>query len=165
MLQGNRKQIQCPHSFHGLLCLKRTFVDNIGLRLSQHKCWGEKLVFLFVVVQLLSCVQLFASPWTAEHQASLSFTISLSLLKLIAIESVMLSNHLILCLPLLLLPSIFPSIRVSSNELALHIGGQSIGASALVLPMNIQDLFTLGLTGLISLLSKGLAGVFSSTTT
>ena len=66
-------------------------------------------------------VQLFATPWTAAHQASLSFTISQSLLKLMSIESVVPSNHLILCHPLLLLPSIFPSNRVFSNESALHI--------------------------------------------
>ena len=77
-------------------------------------------VFLFVAVQSLSCVQLFATPWTAACQASLSFIISWSLLKFMSIESVMVSNHLILCCPLLL-PSIFPSIRVLSNELALHI--------------------------------------------
>ena len=70
--------------------------------------------------QLLSHVCLFATPWTAARQASLSFTISQSLLKLMSIESVMPSNHLILCYPLLLLPSIVPSIRVFSNE-ALHI--------------------------------------------
>ena len=69
-----------------------------------------------VVVQLLRCVQLFATPWTAARQASLSFTISQSLLKLMSIESVMSSNHLILCHPLLLLLSIFPSIRVFSSE-------------------------------------------------
>ena len=73
------------------------------------------------VVQLLSCVQLFAILWTAAHQASLSFTVSWSLLKFMSIEFVMPSNHLILCHPLLLLPSIFLSIRVFSNELALHI--------------------------------------------
>ena len=72
-----------------------------------------------VVVQLLSHVRLFAAPWTAAHQAFLSFTISLSLLRFMFIESVMLCNHLILCHPLLLLPSIFPSIRVFSNESAL----------------------------------------------
>ena len=72
-----------------------------------------------VVVQLLSHVRLFAAPWTAAHQAFLSFTISLSLLGFMFIESVMLCNHLILCHPLLLLPSIFPSIRVFSNESAL----------------------------------------------
>ena len=67
-------------------------------------------------VQLLSCVRLFATPWTAAHQASLSITNSQSLLKLMSIESVMPSNHLILCCPLLLLPSISPSIRVFSSE-------------------------------------------------
>ena len=72
-----------------------------------------------VVAQWLSRVQLFATPWTAAHQASLSFTISQSLLKLMSIELVMPSNHLILCRHLLLLPSIFPSIRVFSNESAL----------------------------------------------
>ena len=71
--------------------------------------------------QLLSHAQLFVTPWTAEGQASLSFTISQSLLKLMSIESMMPSNHLILCPPLFLLPSIFPSIRVFSSELALHI--------------------------------------------
>ena len=76
---------------------------------------------LSVVVQLLSCVQLFVNPWTAAHQASLSFTISQSLLKLMSIESVMPSNHLILCHPLLLLPSVFPGSRVFSNESALCI--------------------------------------------
>ena len=73
------------------------------------------------VVQTFSHVWLFATPWTAAHQASLSFTISLSLLKLTSAESMMPSNHLVLHLLLLLLPSIFPSIRVFSNELALHI--------------------------------------------
>ena len=72
------------------------------------------------VVQSLSCVRLFATPWTAAHQASLSFTISQNLLKLMSIESVMPSNHLILCCPLLL-PSTFPSIRVFSSESVLHI--------------------------------------------
>ena len=70
---------------------------------------------------MLSCVQLFETPWTAAHQASLSFTNSQSLLKLTSIESVMLSNHLVLCHPLLLLPSVFSSIRVFSNESALHL--------------------------------------------
>ena len=80
--------------------------------------------FLFVVgvaVQSLSRVWLAATPWSAALQASLSFTISQSLLRLMSIESVMPSNHLILCRPLLLLPSIFPSIRVFSNESALRI--------------------------------------------
>ena len=71
--------------------------------------------------QLLSCFRLFVTPWTAARQPSLSITNSRSLLKLMSIELVMPSNHLILCCPLLLLPSIFPSIRVFSNESALHI--------------------------------------------
>ena len=118
-----------------------------------------------VVVQLLYGVQLFANPGTAAHQAPLSSSVSQSLFKFMSIELVMLFNHLILCLSLLLLPSIFPSIRVFSNELALHTGGQSIGAStsASVLPMNIQGCFPLGLTDLI-LQSKELSRVFSSTT-
>ena len=76
---------------------------------------------MFSSVQSLSCVQLFATPWTAAHQASLSITNSQSLLKFKSIESVMPSNHLILCHPLLLPPSIFPSTRVFSNESDLHI--------------------------------------------
>ena len=76
---------------------------------------------LFSSVQLLSSVRLFATPWTAACQASLSITSSQSLLKLMSIESVMPSNHLILCHPLLLPPSIFPSIRVFSNESVLRI--------------------------------------------
>ena len=74
----------------------------------------------FVVAQLLNRVQLFATPWIAVCQAPLSSTISHGLLRFMSIESVMLSNHLILCHPLLLLPSIFPSIRIFSNESALH---------------------------------------------
>ena len=76
---------------------------------------------LFFFFQSLSCVCLFATLWTATHQASLSFTISWSLLKFMSIESVMPSNYLVLCCPLLLLPSIFPSIRVFSSEPAVHI--------------------------------------------
>ena len=80
------------------------------------------------------------TPWIAAHQASLSFTISWSLLKHMSIETVMPSNHLVLCCPLLLLHSIFYSIRVFSNVSSLHQVAQSIGvsASASVLPMNIQ---------------------------
>ena len=81
----------------------------------------QKLQYIEISsVQLLSCVQLFATPWTAACQASLSITNSWSLLKLMSIKSVMPSNHLILCCPLLL-PSIFPSIRVFSKESVLHI--------------------------------------------
>ena len=76
---------------------------------------------VIAAVQLLSRVRLLSTSWTAAHQVSLSFTISCSLLKLMSIEPVMPSNHLTLCRPLLLLPSVFPSIRVFSSELALHI--------------------------------------------
>ena len=76
---------------------------------------------MLLIVQSLSNIPLFPTPWTTACQASLSFTISQSLLKLTSIESVMPSNHLMLCCPLLLLPSIFPNIRVFSNELALRI--------------------------------------------
>ena len=75
---------------------------------------------MFLFLLLFTHVQLFVTPWTAAHQASLS-SISQSLLKLMSIESVMPSNHLILCFPLLLLPSVFDSMRVFSNESALHI--------------------------------------------
>ena len=93
------------------------------------------------------------------------FTVSWSFLKLTPIKSVIPSNHLVLCYPFLLLSSIFPSIRVFSSELALHIRWPNIGASASasVLSTNIQGWFPLGLTVLISLQSKGLSRVFSST--
>jgi len=122
--------------------------------------------YTVVVVQSLSCVQLFATPWTAAHQASPSFTISWSLLKLMSIESVMPSRHLILCHPLLLLPSNFPASGSFPVSQFFASGGQSIGASASapVPPVNIQVWFPLRLTGLISFLSKGLSRVFSSTT-
>ena len=117
-------------------------------------------------VQSLSRVQLFATPRTAACQASLLFTISWSLLKLMSIESMMPSSHLILCHPLLLLPSIFSSIKSFPISQLFTLGVQSIGASAsvLVLPMNIQSWFSLGLTSLISLLSKELSRILSSTT-
>ena len=103
---------------------------------------------LFSSFQSLSQVWLFGTPWTAACQASLSITNSWSLLRLVSIELVMPFNHLILCRPLLLLPSIFPSIRVLFNDSVLVSGGQSIrvSASASVLLMNIQDWFPLGLT-------------------
>ena len=116
-------------------------------------------------VQSLSRVRLFVTPWVAAHQASFSITNSRSSLKLMSIESVMPSNHLILCCPLLLPPSIFPSIRIFQWVSSLP-HGQSIGVSAStsVLLMNIQDWFPLGWTGWISLLSKGLSRISSHTT-
>ena len=115
-------------------------------------------------VQLLSCVRLFATPWTTAHQASLSITNSWSLLRLMSIKLVMPSNHLIPCHPLLRLPSVFPSIRVFFKESVLCIRWPKYWRSASVLPMNTQDWFPSGLTSLISLLSKGLLIVFSSIT-
>ena len=107
------------------------------------------------------------NPWTAARQVPLSSIISQSLLKFMSIEWVMLSNYLILCHPLFLLPSICPSIRVFSNESALHNRWPKYwiftDASTLVLPMSIQDGFPLGLTGFI-LLSKVFSRVFSNTT-
>ena len=120
--------------------------------------------FKFSSLQSLSHVRLFATPWTAAHQASLSISNSWSLLKLMSIVSVMPPNHLILSCPLLLLPSIFPRIKVFSMSQFFPSDGQSIGVSVSVLPMNIQGLFPLELTGLLSLMSKGLSKVFSSTT-
>ena len=123
-------------------------------------------VIQFSSFQWLSHVQLFATSWTAAHQASLSITNSQSLLKLMSIESVMPSNHLILCCHLLLFPSIFTDIRLFPMSQFFPSGGQSIGvpASASILPMNIQCWFPLGLTGWISLQSKGHSRVFSNTT-
>ena len=89
---------------------------------------SESSAWIVAVVQSLSCLQLFATPWTSAHQASLSFTISRSLLKLMSIELVMPSNHLTLYRPLLLLPSIFPRIRVFSNESALYIRWPKYGS-------------------------------------
>ena len=123
-------------------------------------------ILIIVIVQSLSHVQVFMTPWTAAHQASLSFTNSRSLLKLMCIESVMPSNHLILCHPLLLPPSIFPSTGVFSNESVLRTRWPkylSFSFSSSVLPMNIQDWFPLRLTGWISLQSKGISRVFSNT--
>ena len=137
----------------------------------RRSCYILQIVDIFIKkvsvsqsVQLLSHIWLIVTPWTTACQASLSFTISQSLLKLMSIESVMPSSHLILYCPLLLLPSIFLSIRVFSNSQLFASGGQSIGVSAStsVLPRNIQGLFPLGLTDLMSLLSKGLSRVFSA---
>ena len=118
---------------------------------------GHRLLMLFTQSCLTLC-----SPWTAARQASLSITNSRGFLKLMSIKLVMPSNHLILCRPLLLLPAIFPSIRVFSNEAVFASGGQSTGVSASVQPMNIQYWFHLVLTELI-LQSKGLSRVFSNT--
>ena len=119
----------------------------------------EYLEKCFSSVLLLIRVQLFATPWTAARQASLSFPISWSFLKLMSIESVMPSNHLIICRPLLLLPSIFPRIRVFSSKSALHIKWSEYWSFSFSISW-----FPLELTGWIFLQFKGLSRVFSSTT-
>ena len=113
-------------------------------------------------VQLLSCVQLFVTPWTAAWQASLSITNSWSLLKLMSIELVIPSNHLIICHPLLLLPSIFPRIRVFYNESVLYI--QRPKYCSFTISIQSFQWFPLELTDWIFLQSKGLSRVFSKTT-
>ena len=137
---------------------------------------NSKWVFIFLKffstfmrissVQSLSRVWLFATPWTTAHQASLFITYSWSPPKSMSIVSVMSSNHLILCHPLFLLPSIFPSIRVFQMSQLFASVCQSIGVSpsTSVPPMNSQDWSLLGWTSCISLQSKGLSRVFSNTT-
>ena len=138
----------------------------LGWVISYANEWEDYSNYFGKFSSVTQCVWLLVTPWTAACQASLSITNSWSWPKLMSIESVMPSNYLILCCPLLLLPSVFPSIGVFSSESVVHIFGQSIGvpASTSVLPMNIQDWFPLGLTGGISLQSKGLSRVFSNTT-
>ena len=120
----------------------------------------------FSSVQSIRCVWLFATPWTAAHQASLSITNSRSSPRLTSIELVMPSSHLILCCPLFLLPPIPSSIRVFSNESTLPWGGQSteVWALAWFLPKKSQGWSPSEWTGWISLQSKALSRVFSNTT-
>ena len=121
--------------------------------------------FNFSSIQSLSRVQLFVTPWTLAHQASLSITSSQSLLKLMSIKVVMPSNHLILCRPLLLLPSVFPSIRVFSNESVLCNRWRKYWSfSFSISPSSEYSGLLLGLTGLISLLTNALSRVFSNAT-
>ena len=117
-------------------------------------------------VQLLSHVWLFATPWSAACQASLTITNSWSLLKLMSIESLIPSNHFILCCPLLLLPSIFPSIRVFSNESVLHIRWPKYSTfNFSISPSNENSgLISFRIDWLGLLKSKGLSRVFSNTT-
>ena len=131
--------------------------------------WWSKLSywsFQFSSVQSLSHVWLFATPWIAARQASLSITNSRSSLKLTSIELVLPSSHLILCRPLLLLPPLPPTIRMFPMSQLFAWGGQStrVSALALFLPNNTQGWSPLELTGWISLQSKGLSRVFSNTT-
>ena len=126
----------------------------------------EEVKIQFRSVQSLSCVRLFETPWIAARQASLFITNSQSSLRLMSIESVMPSSHLILCRPLLLLPPIPPSITVFSKSQLFAWGGQSTGVSALAsfLPKKSQGWSPSEWTGWISFQSKGLSRVFSNTT-
>ena len=114
-----------------------------------------------VLIQSLSHVQLLETSWTTGHHASMSFTISQSLVKFMSIESVMLSNHLFLCHPFLLLPQSFPASGSFSMSQLFALCGRTIGASALawIPQMNIQGWFPLGWTSLIFLMSKGLSSL------
>ena len=128
-------------------------------------CSSAFLPISSLVIQSLSRVWL-CNPWSIARQASQSSTVSRNLLRFMSIESVMPSNHLILCCPLLLCLKSFPASGSFPMSQFFASGSQRIGASALasVLPVNIQGWFPLGLTGLISLQSKELSRVFSSTT-
>ena len=114
---------------------------------------------MYILFSSVSCVRLFVTPWTAACQASLFITNSLSLLKLMSIELVTPSNHLILCHSLLFMPSIFLSIRVFSNESVLHISWPKIWSFS-ISPSNESPL---GLTGCLSFQSQGTSRIFSNT--
>ena len=146
-----------------LVIFAQFHISNINLYLLACSCSSLILFLLFSSYVISDCLW---PPRTAALQASLSFTIFWSLRKLMSIESVMPSNNLILCHPLLLLPSIFASIRVFSMSQLFASGGQSTwNFSSSISPSNeYSGWFHLGLTGLISLQSKGLSKVFSSTT-
>ena len=173
---GNPFQYSCLENPHGKRRLEHSSLWGCRVchdwatkhNTVQTKDWASKgvQVVKFSSVQFSLPIWLFATPQTAAHQASLSIPNSWGLLKLRSTESVMPSNHLILCRPLLLPPSIFPSSKVFSNGSILHIRCQSIGVSASVsvFPVNTQNWFPLGWTGWISLQSKGLSRVFSNTT-
>ena len=144
---------------------KRHILDLVGTSILLWRSYvrwvRERETLINNSVQLLSHVWLFVTLWAVACQISLSITSSQSLLKLMSIELVMPSNYLILCCALLLLPSIFPSITVFSSESVLHIRWPKYWSFSfsISLPMNIQDWFSSGLTGLISLQSRGFSRV------
>ena len=166
---SNTASNRCLRSQISLFCV--LFMRALVLNHSHTKSLGELIKIsitgsILSSVQLFSHVQLFAAPWTAAHQASLSITNSQSLLKLMSITSVMPSNHLILFTCFSSCPQSFPAPGFFPMSQFFTLGGQSIGvsASASVLPMNIQDWFLLGWTGWISFQSRELSRVFSNTT-
>ena len=147
-----------PRNQTGVSCIPGRFFTNWAIR-EDHVSIITTLFWSLSVHFSHSVMSDSVTPWTVACQAFLSITNSWSLLKLMSIESVIPSNHLIFCPPLLFLPSIFPSIRVFSSKSVLRVS-----ASTSVLPMNIQSWFPLGWTCWISLQSKGLSRVFSNTT-
>ena len=138
-------------------------LENYWQRQKNESKTKFNICYLFSSIQSLSCVWLFATPWIAACQASLSITNSWSSLRLMSIESVMPSSHLILCLPLLLLPPIPPSIRDFSNESTLCTRWPKYSALASFLPKKSQCWSSSEWTGWISLQSKGLSRVFFNT--
>ena len=142
--------------------------DHVGLSVFLQWDIKSKGVTWFdtAAIQSQNHFQLYGTPWSAVHQASLYFTIPWSLLKLMSIESMMPSNHLILCCPLSSCPQHLPASGSFPKSHLFASGGKNIGASpsASVLPMNIQGCCPLELIGLIILLSKGPSRVFSSIT-
>ena len=159
----NHRRYFFNESNRDINCVK---ADEIYSLKYKHQHRKDIVSVQFSSFQSLCRVRLFVTPWIAAHQAPLSITNSLSSTKLMSIESVMPSSHLILCRPLLLLPPNPPSIRVFSNESTLHMRWPNIGVSALasLLPMNTHDWFPLESTVCIFLQSKGLSRVFSNTT-
>ena len=140
------------------IMLRWTDCHSGGLLSSGMVCSGFCQYSKRTILQSLSCIQLFMTPWTATCQSSLSFTTSQSLLKLMSIESMMPSTHLTFCRSLLLLPSVFTSISIFSNEAALQIRQPKYWSfSFSISPSSKYSGFPLGLTGLISLQSKGLS--------
>ena len=173
--EGKKESVLLLLSHLKLQKLESPHVVSAELRWKRHSICTVRyferdyihITFIAVSVQFSrSVVSDSATPWIAARQASLSITSSWSLPKLMSIDSVMPSSHLILCLPLLLLPPIPPSIRVFPMSQLFPWGGQSTGVSALAsfLPKKSQGWTPLGWTGWISLQSMGLSRVFSNTT-
>ena len=166
MISGNYCSVflgyvgKCLHS-------QKRYIDSLRMKCqNDYNLLSNDCIYMYQLssVQLLSHVQLFATPWITAHQASLPITNSWSSLKLMSIELVMPYSHLILCRPLFLLPPIPPSIRVFSNESTLHMRWPKYWSFSFSISPDTQDWSPLGWTGWISLQSKRLSRVFSNTT-
>ena len=166
MISGNYCSVflgyvgKCLHS-------QKRYIDSLRMKCqNDYNLLSNDCIYMYQLssVQLLSHVQLFATPWITAHQASLPITNSWSSLKLMSIELVMPYSHLILCRPLFLLPPIPPSIRVFSNESTLHMRWPKYWSFSFSISPDTQDWSPLGWTDWISLQSKRLSRVFSNTT-